>query len=158
MRKGMSSFMKVCTVVGMQVVTSGCLTGGAGGIFGFLESAGFFSGNGHSDAPTILGSLPSSVFSGGGDGGWGGYVGGAPDLSWDEGNGDEEQYYTTNDDNPGEGTGGPNQHHGTTEGNPGGTTQTAATVHNPEPASIALFGAGLAGLTCLRRRRRTQRS
>ena len=29
----------------------------------------------------------------------------------------------------------------------------AATLTNPEPASMALFGGGLAGLACLRRRR-----
>src|SRR3989338_1614741 len=43
----------------------------------------------------------------------------------------------------------------------GGATETltsgAATVHSPEPASVALFGGGLAGLACLRRRK-AQRS
>jgi len=44
-------------------------------------------------------------------------------------------------------------------GNSGGTDdsvtdigQSAATVHNPEPASMALFGGGLAGLGLLRRK------
>ena len=42
-------------------------------------------------------------------------------------------------------------------GDPGGglgtITSDVATVSNPEPASMALFGGGLAGLACLRRRR-----
>ena len=33
-----------------------------------------------------------------------------------------------------------------------------ATVHNPEPASVALFGSGLAGLALLKRRKARRRS
>lgn len=36
------------------------------------------------------------------------------------------------------------------EGLPGGI----ATVHSPEPATVAFFGAGFAGLACSRRRKR----
>ena len=51
---------------------------------------------------------------------------------------------------------------GGTSGSSGGTTSLAsdiATVHHPEPASLALFGGGLAGLAGWRRRRakRTQK-
>ena len=35
---------------------------------------------------------------------------------------------------------------------------SVATVHNPEPASVALFGSGLAGLTLLKRRKARRRS
>ena len=42
---------------------------------------------------------------------------------------------------------------GGVEGGLGGTTSEVATLANPEPASLALFGGGLAGLACLRRRK-----
>ena len=38
-------------------------------------------------------------------------------------------------------------------GNESGSTLEVATLANPEPASLALFGGGLAGLACLRRRK-----
>jgi len=34
---------------------------------------------------------------------------------------------------------------------------SAATVHHPEPASVALFGGGLAGMAWLRRRKKVRR-
>ena len=36
--------------------------------------------------------------------------------------------------------------------------EQAATVHNPEPSSLILFGAGLAGARALRRRRKNSRA
>ena len=52
----------------------------------------------------------------------------------------------------GGGTGGSG---GSTGGSGGGSeiTSPAATVHNPEPGSIALFGTGLLGVAFLRRRK-----
>ena len=38
-----------------------------------------------------------------------------------------------------------------------GAVSTAATLHNPEPAGLVLFGGGLAGIGLLRRRRKTVR-
>jgi hypothetical protein len=37
------------------------------------------------------------------------------------------------------------------------TTPDVATLHNPEPASIALFGTGLAGLAAIGRRKRSRK-
>ncbi len=37
----------------------------------------------------------------------------------------------------------------------GSVSDAAATVHNPEPTSLALFGVGLAGLARSRRKRKT---
>ena len=42
-------------------------------------------------------------------------------------------------------------------GGTGGSAGSIATLHNPEPASIALFGGGLAGAAWLSRRRRMPR-
>ncbi len=41
---------------------------------------------------------------------------------------------------------------------PGDPFPDAATVRNPEPASLALFGSGLAGTALLRRRRKARAS
>lgn len=38
-------------------------------------------------------------------------------------------------------------------GTGGGGSGLVATVHSPEPSSVVLFGSGLAGLLCLRRRK-----
>lgn len=38
-----------------------------------------------------------------------------------------------------------------------GNVPDIATLHNPEPASLMLFGSGLAGAALLRRRRRSRR-
>ena len=43
-------------------------------------------------------------------------------------------------------------------GSAGDLVPEAAIVHNPEPASLALFGGGLSGLALLRRRRSWRRS
>ena len=42
-------------------------------------------------------------------------------------------------------------------GGAGAVVSTAATLHNPEPAGLVLFGGGLAGIGLLRRRRKTVR-
>ncbi len=48
---------------------------------------------------------------------------------------------------------------GSGDGSGGDTIATrVATVHNPEPASMVLFGGGAAGLAVLRRRRKSKRS
>lgn len=39
----------------------------------------------------------------------------------------------------------------------GGAISSIATINNPEPGSIVLFGSGLAGMAMLRRRKKTQK-
>lgn len=107
-------------IIGLQLMTSGCLGlgGGAAGIFGFITGGG----NGEdSDS----GSTVASLIGGGG----GGSAGSA---------------FSSDSD-------------GVSSGSAGGSAPAAATIHNPEPGSLLLFGAGLAGLS-LGRRRKKRRS
>ncbi len=159
MGRRVSSVIKVIIVIGMQLVISGCITGGAGGIFGFLEGAGFFGGD--SEAPPVLGFLPSGPSAGGSGVG---YIGGEGHIGSDDVWDDDDDQYVGQQDGPGgggsESTTKDQSETGTGTGfnTSTGTVGTVATVHNPEPASMALFGAGLVSLACVRRRRRMRRS
>ena len=111
MKNYSTPFLIVMTIA-IPLLTTGCNSGGGGGLFGLFgggsetsEVLSLFSSNGEGSSGTGENSEPPSESSGGND------VGGS--------------------------TG----------------SLTIATVHSPEPASVAFFGIGLAGLAHSRRRK-----
>ncbi len=112
------------------LLTTGC-RGGGGGSSGV---GGFFS--------ALFGGGDSGVFSafgGSGDGGssGSGYIGGSGDGG-SSGSGDSG----SNLSNP-----------GPLADLPPSLDEDASTLHHPEPASLALFGSGLAGMALMRRQK-----
>ncbi len=133
--------------IAVQLFTAGC-NGGIGGLFGLFGGA---------ETSEVLSSAFTSGGSGGSSGGDGGSGGGGSGGSVDLGGG-----------SGGSGAGGGSTNGGSSSGSSGGTggssdsgggvTPGVATVHHPEPASLALFGSGLLSMGCLRRRKSRQQS
>ena len=131
-----ASRLKLAALCAVQLTISGC-AGGVGGLSELIQQ--FFGG---SDPTDVLASLTSSgidafgAFGGFGDGGPGGGGGGGADGGISDLGGGLD----------GEGPG----------GSIGDIASIGniATVHHPEPGSMALFGGGLAGTAFVARRRR----
>ena len=123
MSEHLSRLTLITGIISLQLMTSGCLGlgGGALGIFAFLGSGG---GESHPGSNGFI----SLLRLGGGSGGLGG-LGEAPFGST------EEASAESGSDSSGQGTHAP----------------SAATIHNPEPSSLLLFGAGFAELSAARR-------
>ena len=119
MKGRLSLVTRMGVVLTLQMAMAGCVTGGGGGVFGFIDGDGFLGGGS----------------SAGSDGGSSGESGGVPESlsSLPLGGGDSGS--------EGSSSTGPV------------IASSPVTVHNPEPASMALFGGGLAGLAALRRRK-----
>ena len=135
----MKNTMKLVVITAVPLFTAGCLGGGGGlsGLFGGGNGGGFFGflGGGSGDFGTSadFGSGSGSDLSVGGEGESDGGLLGGSISSFSE--------YVGVIDGDGDGYEG-----GIDEG-PG------VTIVNPEPASMALFGGGLAGLALWRRRK-----
>ena len=134
-----ASRLKLAALCAVQLTISGC-AGGAGSLSELIQQ--FFGG---SDPTDVLANLTSSgidafgAFGGLGDGGPGGGGGGGA-------NGDGGGISDLGGGSDGEGLGG-------TIGEIA-SIGNIATVHHPEPGSMALFGGGLAGTALVARRRR----
>ena len=120
-----------------QLVVAGCASGG-GGLSELFEK--LFGGAAPADVLASFTSFGDTAFSALDDalGGGGGENGG---WSGDEGY-----------------EGGGISDLGGGDGGQGGSIVKIATIHNPEPGSLALFGGGLAGTAVLARRRRRKHS
>lgn len=143
--RGASIFLRIVVVSAIPLATLGCLIGG--GVSGFFEGfsgisellSGFSPGGGTIDS--WLDDQDKSVGSG--------YV-------WD----DEEHESLPGDSssNPAsdDSSNGPADHT-VDQDDPTTTHDPIKMVYNPEPVSLALFGAGLAGVA-IRRRRHAHRA
>ena len=122
--KGASRTTIVIVGATIQLLISGCGGGGGGGLFGSLFGGG-------AESADIFASFAST-----GLGLFGGDLGDFTNFSSDTVGGDGVL------DLLGDG------------GNDPGIVPNVATVHHPEPGTMALFGGGLAGAAALSRRRR----
>ena len=138
MKKQLARVAWIGVSIAATLLTAGCKVGGGSGIFGNLFGGG--------EDAAVVSSLTS-----GGSGGGSSDSESAGAIASLPGGGNSSSGESGSLTTP---TSGPGGEYSGGEGGVGGSiTPPVATLHHPEPASLALFGGGLAGLAWRRRRK-----